>query len=353
MSLNPVIHRTPAELLRLARAILSATGSPPEQANDVAEALVGSNMAGHDSHGIQLLAGYIDGVRAGRVFPAEKPTLIKREKAMAILDGHWGWGQTSGRAGAKLAIELAAENGVGAVVVRNCHHIGRVGEYVELMAQAGMTGIALANVGPSVLAHGGTAKRLGTNPIAWAAPGGDPSRPLVLDIATSTIAGNKVALARARGVEEMAPGLFVDKHGEPTQSPTAYFDGGTLLPFYGHKGFGLGTMVEFLGGALSGSLPPEQLAIQYGNGTIFVAFNIGAFVPPETFRSQVDQFRNVMETMPPAKGFERVLAPGDPEADARLARAKSGIPVPEPTWNGLVEIAASLGLTPDGVAKQL
>ena len=348
MSLNPVIHRTADELLRLARAILTATGSPPEQANDVAEALVGSNMAGHDSHGIQLLAGYIAGVRAGKVLPAEKPTLVKRENAMAIMDGHWGWGQTSGRAGTKLAIELAAENGVGAVVVRNCHHIGRVGEYVEMMAKAGMTGMALANVGPSVMAHGGAAKRLGTNPIAWAAPGGDPSRPLVLDIATSTIAGNKIALARARGVEEMAPGLFVDKHGEPSQSPTAYFDGGALLPFYGHKGFGLGTMVEFLGGALSGSLPPEQLAVQYGNGTIFVAFNIGAFVPPETFRNQVDQFRNVIETMPPAKGFDRVQLPGDLEANTRLARAETGIPVPEPTWTDLVHLAASLGITPDG-----
>jgi uncharacterized oxidoreductase len=347
MSLNPVIHRTADELLRLARAILTATGSPPEQANDVAEALVGSNMAGHDSHGIQLLAGYIAGVRAGKVHPAAKPTLIKRDKAMAIMDGHWGWGQTSGRAGTKLAIALAAENNVGVVVLRNCHHIGRVGEYVEMMARAGMTGMALANVGPSVMAHGGAAKHLGTNPIAWAAPGGDPSRPLVLDIATSTIAGNKIALARARGVDEMAPGLFVDKHGEPSQSPAEYFDGGALLPFYGHKGFGLGVMVEFLGGALSGSLP-EQLAIQYGNGTIFVAFNIGAFVPPETFRGQVDQLRNVMETMPPAKGFERVLLPGDPEADTRLARAETGIPVPEPTWNELVTLAASLGISPDG-----
>lgn len=347
MPLNPVSHHSQTALLRLARAILTATGSPPEQANDVAESLVGANMAGHDSHGIQLLAGYVAGVRSGRILPAEKPTLLKREKAMAILDGHWGWGQTAARAGTKLAIDLAAENAVGAVVIRNCHHIGRVGEYAEMMAKAGMTGMALANVGSSVLAHGGSAKLLGTNPIAWAAPGSDPTRPLVLDIATSTVAGNKIALARARGVDEMAPGLFVDKRGEPTQSPDEYFDGGALLPFFGHKGFALGVMVEFLGGALSGSLP-EELTLQYGNGTILVAFNISAFVPPDTFRGQVDRFRSAVDAMPPAKGFERVLAPGDPEANSRAARSVSGIPLPSPTWNELVELAASLGLTPEG-----
>ena len=55
-----------------------------------------------------------------------------------------------------------------------------------------------------------------------------------------------------------------------------------------------------------------------------------------------------METMPPAKGFERVLVPGDPEANSRRERATTGIPVPEPTWKELVALAASLGISPDG-----
>ena len=352
MSLNPVIHRTPEELLRLARAIFTATGSPADLANDVAESLVRANMAGHDSHGIQLLAGYVEGARSGRVKPAERITLVKREKAVAVLDGHWGWGQSSARAATTLAIELAAENGVGAVTVRNCHHIGRVGEYVESFAAAGMTGIVVTNAGPGVLPFGGAARRLGTNPIAWAAPGSDPTRPLLVDVATSTIAGNKIALARAKGVEAMAPGLFVDAHGEPSTSPDDFFNGGALLPAFGHKGYALGVMVEFLGGALSGAAPGSLPEYNYGNGPFFLALNIPAFVPADTFRGQVDAFRAVIESTPPAKGFERVLLPGDPEANTRLARAETGIPIPQPTWTELVELAVSLGLTPDGGAAK-
>ncbi len=344
---NPGSYHTPAAITRLGKAILAAVGSPDDLASELMESLIGANMAGHDSHGIQLLAGYIEGVRSGRVKPDGRATLVKREKAVAIYDGHWGWGQSAARVATDAVIALAAENGVGAVTIRNCHHIGRVGQYVEIIARAGMTGIVVCNAGPGVVPHGGMQRRLGTNPIAWAAAGSDPERPLLVDIATSTIAGNKIALARARGADTIAPGLIMDAKGEPSNQVEDFFNGGALLPAFGHKGYGLGVMVEMLGGALSGGSVSSLPEHQYGNGPLFVAFNIPAFVPAEGFKQQVDGFRDVIQNTKPAPGFTSVLLPGDFEANTRDARNKTGIPVPESTWSELLDLAAGLGLAPD------
>ncbi|MBX7214329.1 MAG: Ldh family oxidoreductase [Thermoflexales bacterium] len=346
--MNPVITRSEQDTLALARALLVASGSPPDLANDVAESLVGANMAGHDSHGIQLLAGYIGMAQKGVVAAATRVSVLKRAGAMAVLDGGWGWGQSAARAATAQAIELARESGVGAVTVQRCHHIGRVGEYVERFARAGMTGVVVCNAGPAVLPYGGAQKRLGTNPIAWAAPGSDPERPLLTDLATSMVAGNKIALAQARGVEAMAPGLFVDAECNPSTRPADFFAGGALLPAAGHKGYALGVMVEFLGGALSGGWVSPLPEKHYGNGPLFLALNIPAFTDAAGFRGQVDAYRQTIASTTPARGHERVQLPGDHEADTRRARAVSGIPIPQPTWAELLALCDALGVAPPG-----
>ena len=337
-------NHTPSDLQRLGEAILTALGTPADAAAVVIEALVGGNLAGHDSHGMQLLPYYARSVQNGAVHPAAVPTVVQRNGAMAIIDGAWGWGQTAARLATRTAMDLAAGNGVGAVTIRNCHHIGRVGEYVEMMAAAGMTGIALCNSGPGTVPHGGRDKKLGTNPIAWAAPTSDPAQPLLMDIATSAIAAGKVMVAKAKGTHALAPGLIVDANGDPTTSPDDYFAGGALLPIGAHKGFALGTMMEILGGALSGGAPSCLPGYRGGNGPLFVAFNIAAFVPFDGFVQQVDDFGASIKATRPAAGVDEVLLPGEPEARMRKRRAAEGIPLPDSTWRDLCDLASELGV---------
>ena len=147
-------HRTltfsVAALQRLAGSILEAVGTPPDLAGVVAASLVTANLTGHDSHGVMRLMSYVSFVRAGRVKPAQRPVLRARHHATAAIDGGWGWGQPAARLATETAIALAAAYGIGAVTVRECNHIGRLGEYVESMTRAGMMGLALCNAGPVV-----------------------------------------------------------------------------------------------------------------------------------------------------------------------------------------------------------
>ncbi|HWE64199.1 MAG TPA: Ldh family oxidoreductase [Chloroflexota bacterium] len=344
MTLGATSTISAAALLRLATSLLEAADTPSDLAHIVAEALVDANLAGHDSHGVMRLPTYVRLVRAGKVKPAARPAVAGRQQAMATVDGHWGWGQPAARLATETAIALATEYGIGAVTIHRCNHIGRIGEYVEIMARAGMTGMVLCNAGPAVVPHGGRERRLGTNPFAWAAPTADPERPLMLDFATSAVAEGKLQVAQAKE-QQIAPGLIVDAQGRPTTSLDDFYAGGALLPFGGHKGYGLSVMVEILGGALSGSAPSSLPEYGGGNGTLLIALDIATFQPLERFVDQSSQFAATIKDTQPAPAFDEVLLPGEPEARSRQQRAANGIPLPEQTWSELHDLAAQLGLS--------
>ena len=98
----------------------------------VGDSLVDANLAGHDSHGVLRLVGYVNSVRNGDVRPAERAPVSHRDRATARIDGGWGWGQPAMRLATETAIELARGASASAcVVVNRCYHIGRVAPYVE------------------------------------------------------------------------------------------------------------------------------------------------------------------------------------------------------------------------------
>jgi LDH2 family malate/lactate/ureidoglycolate dehydrogenase len=346
-----IVCAAPA-LQRITAALLAAAGTPDDLAMVVAESLVAANLAGHDSHGVMRLPGYVGAVRGGHVKPAERAAVTGRRQAVAMVDGKWGWGQTAGRLATETAMALAREFGVGAVTIQHCNHIGRVGEYTEIMARVGMMGIVLCNAGVIVAPYGGRERLLGTNPFSWAAPTADPERPLALDFATSVFAGGKVDVARAKGLP-MKPGVLIDAAGHPTTAPEDFYHGGALLPAGAYKGYGLGVMVELLGGSLSGGAPSCLPEHEPGNGPLFLAFNIPSFRPLDQFVDHATRLGTALRASQPAPGFERVQVPGDPEVEMRHLRREAGIPLPARTWQALQELATQLGLVIEEATREI
>jgi uncharacterized oxidoreductase len=188
---------------------------------------------------------------------------------------------------------------------------------------------------------------LGTNPIAIAAPRGAGEEPLVVDFATAGVAEGKLRVARANGLQ-VAPGLLLDASGHPSQEPQSFYDGGVLLPFGGHKGFGLSMMIELLGGALSGIGPSVNPNFHGGNGTLMIAMNVAAFSPFEHFRDEAEQLCAAIKASPPADGFAEVLLPGEPERRARALRSEQGILLADQTWQEITTLATELGVVIQG-----
>ncbi|HEU4346472.1 MAG TPA: Ldh family oxidoreductase [Actinoplanes sp.] len=327
------------ELEELAVTVLTGLGTPADVAALVARSLVTANLLGYDSHGVRRLEPYAEFVASGQVGPDARPETAWTRGATALVDGHRGFGQAAATMATEVVAGLAAAHGTGMVAVTACNHVGRLGEYVSVLAGRGLVGLAICNADPTVAPYGGRARMLGTNPLAWAAPAGPGAPPLVVDYATSASAEGKLAVALARG-EQVPPGVLVDAQGNPSRDPADFYAGGALLPFGGHKGYGLGLMIDVVGGLLSGAGAASLPGYDNTNGTVIVALDVARFRPLDDFRAQVEELRAELHKTPPAAGFGEVLLPGEPEERVRRDRLANGVPVPSTTWSALTTLAA-------------
>jgi uncharacterized oxidoreductase len=333
-----------AELLtQIAQTLVEGMGTPPDSARVVSGSLVEANLVGHDSHGVMRLPSYAQFLREGLINPKVQSEIKSQHQATAQIDGRQSWGQLGARLGAQTAIELAHQFGLAAVTIDHCVHIGRVGEYVSTIAQAGMIGLAMCNHSPAVAPFGSRERVMGTNPMAWAVPRAVGFEPVVVDFATSAVAEGKLRVARAKG-EMVAPGLIIDHAGRPSQNPVDFYEGGALLPFGGHKGYGMSLMVELLGGALSGAAPSVLPEFEGSNGTLMLALNISAFMSLEQYIAQVEAFCARIKAAVPAEGFSETLLPGEPELRMRQQRLIGGVSLPEKTWQEFLSLAGELGV---------
>jgi uncharacterized oxidoreductase len=330
---------TAAELTALAQRAVRALGATERTAQIVAGSLVEANLVGHDSHGVRRLPAYAAFVRAGQIRPDAEPHAGPPQGATAVVDGALGFGQPAAALATDVVADLAAAHGTATVAIRCCNHVGRLGEWAGRLAERGLAAIALANADPCVAPFGGRERRLGTNPLAWAVPREAGSPPVVMDWATAAMAEGKLAIAHAKG-EQAPPGVVVDAEGRPSTDPGAFYDGGALLPFGGHKGYGLSAMIELLGGILSGAAPSALPEYDGTNGTVLIAIDVARFGAGEAaFRAQAERFCRVLTDTPLAEGHDEVLVPGELEARTAHERGRDGIPVPEATWQQLHELA--------------
>jgi LDH2 family malate/lactate/ureidoglycolate dehydrogenase len=342
-----VIVISAPELIEKTTALFSAADCPQPVAQRVAESLIGNNLAGHDSHGVMMAPHYVRRVLDGGVNPRGEVRIVRESASTALLDCGFQFGQVAALEGLELALSKAAAHDVGIVSLRNCAHVGRLGEYVTLAAERGYVGLMICN-GPSprgaVAPYGGRGRVLGTNPIAWGIPTG--AQPIVVDFATSGCAWGKIGVAMAKGVP-VPEGLLLDKHGQPSCDPNVMVDGGALLPFGAHKGYGLGVVVEMLGGGLSGVGPVFWREDGHNQGTFLMALNVEAFGPLDEFRAMADGLSQKLKATERLPECDEILVPGEPERRSHAERSRTGIPVPEKTWEQFLEIAASLGVTWD------
>ncbi|NBE98216.1 Ldh family oxidoreductase [Nonomuraea sp. KC401] len=325
------------QLRDLARDVLTAAGVPAGTAATVSASLVEADLAGHGSHGVRRLMPYVEKIEAGVIVPDARPDVVSRRGATAVVSGRRGFGQAAAGLATAEAARLAAAHAAGVVAVRECNHVGRLGEYAATLAAQGLVAQVVGNADPTVAPYGGHRRMLGTNPMAWAVPRAGGAA-VVMDWATAAIAEGKLGLLLAGG--SRAPeGVVVDPEGRPSTDPADFYRGGALLPFGGHKGYGLSVLIELVGGLLTGTGTACSPEYDGTFGTVITAVDISAFVPLDDYVAQVESFCEALRASGPG-----VIVPGEPEAEARAARLKEGIPVPAPVWDELGVLAARLGV---------
>ena len=327
-------------LKRLSKEIFVAYGAPDEEAELVSEFLVKANLCGHDSHGVIRVIQYVKAIENGVLKPSANIDVVRETRSSALLKGNWGFGQVVAKRAMELAIEKAEKATVSVVCAFDLYHVGRLADYTMLAAEKNMIGVAMVNSTPMVAPYGGVERLISTAPISYAFPTGKEN-PFVLDIATSVCAEGKVRVSLHKG-EKLTEGFIIDKNGNPSTDPADLYEGGAILPLggdlVGYKGFGLGLVVEVMGGILSHAKCAYE-ADKKGNGVFFEVINIEDFIPVDEFKDRIDALIRRIKTSRLRPGFKEILLPGEPELRTAAKRRKEGIYLPERTWKEMMEIA--------------
>ena len=335
-----------SRLAAFTAACLEKLGLVPADARLVAETLVAANLRGVDSHGVVRLPHYATRLRNGTVKPRPNIVVQRTGSSTAMVEGDAGMGQLVAVRAMQEAIALARQTGVGAVGARNSSHCGACAYFVELAVKQGMVGVALTHTDPIMVPPGMKRIFLGSNPIAFGAPG-LRQPPVIIDMSTTHVAWGKVIVARQEG-NRIPPDWGIDAQGRPTTDPGQVVG---LAPTGGHKGYALALMIEILCAHLAGVPFGLHVTKMYGEldkprdlGHFMLALDVARFTDPETFRSQIDLFLKEIRAQEAADPARPPLAPGDPERLSAERRAKDGVPLGEGVLGELTSLAAELGV---------
>ena len=338
-------------LTAFAKNILEAAQVPEATAVLVAESLVAANLRGVDSHGVQLLIWYTDQIGAGNVDIHTSGRIASENGACLVYDGENGIGQLISTRCCEHAIRLASAGGIGMVVARNSTHFGAAAWWAQKLAAAGLIGIVMCNATALVAPWQGRDKMLGTNPISMAVPGPNS---FLLDMATTTVALNRIFKALLSGDTTIPDGWAMDSEGNPTNDPQTAIDG-LPMPLGGYKGSGLAVMVEILCAALSGGPMLTNVggirvkSIPMGASHMFLAIDVARFMPLEEFTARMHWLRETITHSRPAAGFEEVMIAGDPEWRMEARRLRRGIPIAKGIWTQLMQLAERLNVRVPGL----
>lgn len=349
MSHSDVMCVTSDRLLRFSAECLHKLGLSEGDAELTARSLVWASLRGVDSHGLVLLKEYAERIRLGGIDPVSSASIVTETATTAVMDAGSGVGQVAASQAMKLAIEKAAQTGVGMVGVRNSSHFGAAAFYSMMAVEHQMIGFASTNAPPSMAPWGGKARLLGTNPFSVAIPA-KTYPPIVLDMATSASAWGKVFIAMQQG-KKIPLTWVLDKNGEPTDDPAIALDGGLIQPLGGYKGYGLSLMVDILTGVLTGGAFADHLpawndkAQPQQCGHLLAAVRIDAFIEYNDFCERIDELITTIKHSPLAANSDRIYVPGEIEYESEQQRRAHGIPVHAALKEDLITLAADLGVT--------
>jgi LDH2 family malate/lactate/ureidoglycolate dehydrogenase len=344
--MNNYIGRVSANaLFSFCVTVFSKVGVPRKEAELVSEHLVLADLRGVDSHGALIrIPHYLRGIKEGLINPRPNVRLVKETTSTALVDGDNCLGQVAAMRATELAAEKAKVTGVGVVGARNINHVGMLSHYALRAIGQGLFAMVYATSPPIVAPVGSKKPLLGSNPLCIGFPI-DEKTSIILDMATSTVAAGKIAMATGRG-ERIPEGWALDKQGRPTTDPKAYLEGGMLLPFGGYKGYGLSLAIEALAGILIGA--PYSIYIKRGwatqGGFVIEALDIDAFRPYEAYKRDMLDLLKLVKSCPLAEGFDEILLPGELESREHERRSRDGVPVYKEPWEDLRKVSEDLGV---------
>jgi LDH2 family malate/lactate/ureidoglycolate dehydrogenase len=325
----------PADEARaLGERALESVGFDADEARIITDHLVDAALCGYEFAGLPRVLTIAEDPRTRQ---ARTPIKVVREtKLSLLLDGGNHTGYYAVNHATERAVEKARAAGIAIVGMHNTYLSGRNAYYLEKIARAGLVGIHIASALPVVLPLGGMRPALGTNPLAM----GFPSQrgPVIFDMGTASLMRGDV-IFHARIGRELPEGVALDAAGHPTRDAKEALRGG-ILPFGGHKGYGLSFAIQAMC-LLAGAALPRNQVQDYG--FLFVVFDPELLIPAEQFKNQVEELIRKVKATPLRPGHSEILIPSERAFRERDKRRKEGLPLALPVYEKLSAMARGQG----------
>lgn len=317
--------------------IFKSIGCSAAVAREVAKHLADADLCGVESHGLMRTLQYAEQFETGYMRPDASPRITPNELGAVEVDGCGGIGIPAMSIATDHGCEQAIQHGISALAIRNVGHTGRLGAFTETAANRGCLCIVVGGGGREnwrqVAPYGGRRAVLPTNPYSIGIPGGLRG-PVVLDFATSKIAGGWVYAARSGGAR-LPDNVLIDSEGRVSRDPEDYFRGGAILPAGEAKGYGLSVMAEMIGEAMLGPATTEA-------NWLMITLDTKRYRTQHTMQAVAEEILDELRCCPPAPGFDAVEVPGERERAHRDRTMHIGVSLPEKTWARIQALAERL-----------
>jgi LDH2 family malate/lactate/ureidoglycolate dehydrogenase len=320
----------------LADRVMRAIGHDEEEARLIADHLIDCELRGVTYGGLARAVSIVE--RGRRTGVSRVPIrVVKDTPVSASIDGGDHIGYVVAHRAMAMAIEKARASGVAIVGANNTWYTGMLSYYAEMAAARGLVSLIASNASPWVAPHGATEGRFGTNPICVGFPSVD--EPVIWDIGTSAIMHAEVKLADALG-QQLPEGVAFDAAGSPTRNPVDALEG-AFAAWGGHKGSGLGIVVQLLGALAGGPAIPSELA---GFGMVIITVRPDLLTSSDDFARTVTAYSESVRAARPVQGGPPVRMPFDrSRAERRHRLTEDAIDVPDAVYARLAEITAPGG----------
>jgi delta1-piperideine-2-carboxylate reductase len=326
------MRMTVEEARGLVDRAMRASGYPADEAGMIADHLIDCELRGVTYGGLARAVSIVE--RTLRTGVSRLPIrVVKETPVSASIDGADHIGYVVAHRAMTTAIEKAAVSGIAIVGANNTWYTGMLSYYAEMAAARGLVSITASNASPWVAPYGATEGRFGTNPICVGFPSAD--EPVIWDIGTSAIMHAEVKLAEQLG-QQLPQGVAFDHGGRPTRDPAAAL-AGAFAAWGGHKGSGLGIVVQLLGALAGSPVIPGELA---GFAMVVIAIRPDILTSAEDFARCVASYAESVRGARPVDGGPPVRMPFDrSRADRRRRVAENTLDVADAVYAKLVEAA--------------
>ncbi len=326
------------EIEPVLKTILLNHGFSAGRAGLCARLITETSLDGVYSHGVNRFPVFIDSVQKGIVKPDNNPSLVQSLNNYENWDGNLGPGNLNAWFCMERTVDLARENGMAVLSLRNTNHWMRGGTYGLQAANENCIGVCMTNTKPNMPAWGGREAKVGNNPIVVAVP--HEPYPIVLDMAMSQFSYGKMEVLEQRGEKLPSVGGF-DKDFQLTDEPGAILESGLALPMGYWKGSGLSMLIDLLVSILSGGSTTRDIGKnneEYGLSQLFIAFDLDQLSDKEnSARAIQDVTESLLETTAMEAGGQ-VFYPGQQTWLRREENRKQGIPVDRHNWEKITAL---------------